>query len=747
MEIRNILNRKYFQSVALYLGFSSSIAQVLLIRELLTIFRGNEFIIGMIFTGWFLGIFFGAKYNSEAPRSVLERRVSLSLLLLPVVLLIMLYVIHFIPLVFPRTPGTFFSLTTEFMLSLLFTIPVSFFVGYFFPPIVTILSETYKEKSGGAIYLIESFGAFAGGILFSYLLVDTLNPIGIVAILLFLALLLFSVRFPKKWFYLFLLLPLLLFHYAEEGEKAVFKYIWNRTQSSTLIAYERTRYQTISLGFNESQISVYGDGVVYYTIPDRYESRSVFHLIQSLRHNGNDEILIFGVGPGSIPYNLVRTDLRQLYYFEIDPQLWHTIVPYHQRFYPQGPEDRKLDVITQDLRYYLSTADKKFDMIVCFPPVPHNAMINRFYTREFYELCRSRLKPDGVFLTSLSGFSSYIDAEQKNFIASIYKGFIDVFPSHLRSSGETMYLIGAKKPGRLPATSGRLIADYGKKIRQLSEYPLERTIMQNFNPMELKGFFEPTHIQQFDDVIGPLLPSVAENRDKMPHAYWNYILHSAFQEQSLLYHLLKHYELFVIALLLITSMVLFNLKRRYGTEQFLGGLIIYAVGMVNMSVVLLMIMLYQNFYGVVYYRISLINALFMLGLTAGSFLANRYSLRSLRGVLLAMIVSLACVFVFIATREESLFWIILFSFSLFCGTAFPSLYMVLSRGSFHATASNLDAMEFFGSIVGSVLTTILLPIMGIHGALLFNVAALLCTFFVAVALHSGFWKGGGKSFL
>ena len=44
LNIFPLRKSRYYVSVAFVLGFASSIAQVLLIRELLTIFRGNEFI-------------------------------------------------------------------------------------------------------------------------------------------------------------------------------------------------------------------------------------------------------------------------------------------------------------------------------------------------------------------------------------------------------------------------------------------------------------------------------------------------------------------------------------------------------------------------------------------------------------------------------------------------------------------------------------------------------------------------------
>ncbi len=727
----------YFVSVAFVLGFASSIAQVLLIRELLTIFRGNEFIIGMIFTGWFLGIFFGARYNPRTGVEALERRVNLSLVLLPVVLFVMLVIVHFTPVMFTRPAGSFYPLSVEFSLSLFYTIPASFFVGFFFPPVISLGAMFFGEKSGGVMYLVESLGAFLGGLLFSFVLIDCMNPFAVCAILMLLSCLLYLAGRGSLALAPLLALPLALMFFSEEMERGVFKYLWNRTQSGTLIAYKRTRHQTLALGFNERQIAVYGDGILFYTIPDAYEVRNLFHLINSLRNNGSDEMLLFGVGPGSLPYNLVRTNLRSLEYCEVDPRLWDTVKPYRERFYRPAPPDDKLAVVPLDVRYHLAQTGRKYDMIVCLPPMPHNAMLNRFFTREFFSMCRERLKDDGIFITALKGFSSYIDDEQRCYVGSIYKAFSRVFPSHTYTTGEIFYLIGSKNPRAIPADIGALINRYRQRLADtdIVKSGLEEEVAGHYRAEELYGYFELTRLDYFARVMRETLPHVDENRDQVPQAYWTYILHSAFAERSVLYYLLKHWYFFIAALVMLSFIALRGVRRRHGPRQALGGFIIYAVGLVNMSVVLLMIMLYQNFYGVVYYRISLINALFMLGLAGGSFAATRYSIRSLRWVIAAMLVMLLSVFAFIALRAEPVFWMILFMFSLFCGTAFPSLYLALSPEGHHETASNLDAMEFLGSIMGSVATTVLLPAIGIRGALALNTAILAATLVVSVMLH------------
>ena len=69
------------------------------------------------------------------------------------------------------------------------------------------------------------------------------------------------------------------------------------------------------------------------------------------------------------------------------------------------------------------------------------------------------------------------------------------------------------------------------------------------------------------------------------------------------------------------------------------------------------------------------------------------------------------------------FWFIILIVSILCGSIFPSLFLTFSGTKYHSTASLLDSMDHFGSIMGSFLTAlILLPIIGIDGTIILNIS-------------------------
>lgn len=96
-----------------------------------------------------------------------------------------------------------------------------------------------------------------------------------------------------------------------------------------------------------------------------------------------------------------------------------------------------------DARRYLSATKEKFDLITSEPSNPWMAGISNLYTKEAFELSRSRLKPNGIFC---QWFHSY-SMTAKDF-RMIMNTFADVFPHvMLLTTGEKdFFFIGSNDP-------------------------------------------------------------------------------------------------------------------------------------------------------------------------------------------------------------------------------------------------------------------------------------------------------------
>ncbi|HOE19944.1 MAG TPA: hypothetical protein PKJ69_03175, partial [Spirochaetota bacterium] len=147
---------------AFFIGFSSSIAQAIMIRELLTIFRGNELSVGIIMAIWLGGIFTGAVF-SKTKQIVHPKFIIAMIIVHPFLFLVSLIVLYSIPIVY-SSYGAFYQLDAEIMIALLCLFPQCFVIGYVFPVLIQYADELLVKHPGSIVFLLESSGAFAGGI-------------------------------------------------------------------------------------------------------------------------------------------------------------------------------------------------------------------------------------------------------------------------------------------------------------------------------------------------------------------------------------------------------------------------------------------------------------------------------------------------------------------------------------------------------------------------------------------------------
>ncbi len=712
------MSRRHLYFTGFYFGFSSAIIQVVLIREFLSILRGNELIIGIIFAAWFFGIFLGARMSPEGATAEMERRVQVAMVLLPSVSLPLIYGLHAVPLLFPATPGTFYSMGTELLLATVFSLPASFMVGYFFPPVVSLLSRERTGSAGGSVYMIESLGAFFGGVLFSFLFIDLVNPLALCTLLIAASVL--SVSFIRGRVLPAAAIPFLVVIVFFSGplERAFFGKIWEKTHTGQFIDHRRTRYQTVVLERTEGQYNLYGDGIYYYSIPDLYGARPLFHLIRCLGAPENGSVLLSGGGPGSLAVSLARSGIGELHYCEIDRDLVAMTSSIRE---PDdgGSTGKKIIIIPEDFRHYLRHGATRYDMIILLSPPPENAMLNRFYTSECYRLVRGRLKNNGIFITRIHGFASYMNPEHRRYLATCYRNFSAEFPSVMHTTGEEMFLIGSPGKGMFREGHGKMIERYASSMMRRPGKGVHDEIIRDFHPAELLMWFEKSRLDQFTREIVPLAGEMRLNTDLSPRLYRSHLIYTAQQEGSALYRMLDNPLLYFIPFLAATVYLFRRIRRRYGTPLYRGSLIALTAGFAGMAAAIIMIQFYQAFYGVVYYRISLINAVFMLGLTAGAFIAYMKKIVYSRLVMAAVVASLLLLLPYAFLRREYLFWTILLLFSASCGAVIPSLFRVYKDEPYHRTASLLDATEHYGSITGSLFISLgLIPLAGIPATIL-----------------------------
>ena len=157
------------------------------------------------------------------------------------------------------------------------------------------------------------------------------------------------------------------------------------------------------------------EGVVVTVTP---EGGGVYNYINGLMHGGRlghvadfyggaveaqsqaarvDHVLVIGYGTGAtVEAALKSSEVRRLTLVELNGTLMRNLlkIPVFQRLL----SDPRIDIVYDDARRFLLRTEARFDVIHMDPLRSTTAYSNNLFSREFFELARSRLNPDGVLM-------------------------------------------------------------------------------------------------------------------------------------------------------------------------------------------------------------------------------------------------------------------------------------------------------------------------------------------------------------
>ena len=112
------------------MGFSGLVAQILLLREFLIVFSGNEFSIGIILANWLILEAFGSFYLGKMVEKVKYKLETFALLTVPfsISLIIAIYLIRVLKGMMGVSVGESIGFLPMFYSSFLILLPVSLYI-------------------------------------------------------------------------------------------------------------------------------------------------------------------------------------------------------------------------------------------------------------------------------------------------------------------------------------------------------------------------------------------------------------------------------------------------------------------------------------------------------------------------------------------------------------------------------------------------------------------------------------------
>lgn len=178
--------------------------------------------------------------------------------------------------------------------------------------------------------------------------------------------------------------------------------------------------------------------------------RMLGHL-SALMHPKPRSILVVGCGAGVTAGSfLVHPDVERVVLCEIEPLIPKVVSLYFARENYNLVKDPRVQIVYDDARHYILTTHETFDVITSDPIHPWVKGSASLYTREYFELCKKRLKPGGVVTQWVPLYESRLDVV-KSEIATFFTAFPEgtIWSNDIQGDGYDVVLLGRTDPLRI----------------------------------------------------------------------------------------------------------------------------------------------------------------------------------------------------------------------------------------------------------------------------------------------------------
>jgi len=180
--------------------------------------------------------------------------------------------------------------------------------------------------------------------------------------------------------------------------------LWSQSlYTDQIILDQQTRYQKLVLTRYADDIRLFLNGNLQFSSRDEYRyHESLVHPPMAFAR-AHERVLVLGGGDGLALRELLKyDDLGTITLVDLDPAVTELARanPLIRSLNEGALDHEKVEVLNQDaMQFLLQTAPGTYDVILADLPDPNNVSLARLYSREFFNLVASRLKPAGVFVT------------------------------------------------------------------------------------------------------------------------------------------------------------------------------------------------------------------------------------------------------------------------------------------------------------------------------------------------------------
>ena len=618
--------------------------------------------------------------------------------------------------------------------------PFCFISGLFFPLACTWL-RARQEAAGlvGRAYGLDALGMCFGGVLLQVLLLGRLDSLwlalgfGLAVLVPLVFILMGRPRRPWVLFFTLIIVAGGILAGGSRLPEASRRWQWPRR---TVLAVTETPYSVWTATREAEQISFAANGLWFFSYPDPQTAEEQVHYAL-LQHPQPERVLLLGSGVAGLSAEILKTPtLTRVDYVELDPQL---ITLARQILPPEALQpfqDPRLRVVYEDGRRFIRQSGDSYDVIIMALPEPRNALLNRFYTREFFAEVKARLTPDGVFSFGLAGSETSLSPVRARYLALAAATLRQVFPEVIVLPGLTWRFFASPQPGSLSSDPEVLLSRRqarGLDLLYVREYYLRANLSAP------RRAYAGHILAQAGSEI---------NTDLKPQGLFYGLLLTGAEENGLLSQGVLWLrqagvgKLYATLALLVLALWAWSLTTRSRGRQTTCLYSVFTMGLTVMGLEMVVLILFQLTLGYLYGQLGLLLAAFMAGLAGGSYLtggrlargapAHTMALGSQGGLTLLMFtlaLSLPWLLGWPYLREDGwgqlIFAVILISAGLLSGAVFAAQGELCQHhgAALSLSAGRLYAVDLLGATLGTLgMSFLIIPCFGPAQALFLSAA-------------------------
>ena len=679
------------------LGIISSIFQLVILREFSFSIAKNElaFILGAGF--WVISCSLGS--IARLPRKLQDPPLPLIACLS---FIISIYLIHLAKLLNGMQYYEAASLKLVLLSSIALIGPTAFITGYIFKylTLAYLNKNTAQRNTFAKFFAFEALGFFLGGLIFSLYFNNYSNPL-IFSILPLLLIAGIKGIFRKTIISFFIIAATLI------SLRTFSPILQKEFGNSDILLNAGSGYGPIVIARKAYSTMIFSEGSLLATSEDKAAVEEAIHTgLAGINLSGEKDILFIGPALSQEINEIMKYNPGSLDSLHINPLisiLSEYTTPYDIR--------KRVNFITDDPVLYLKETKKKYDAILAISPPPSSLSLNRYFTEDFYRLIKTKLKPAGIFSFSMPSKREILSPQFAKFNSSIINALDKVFNYRLIIPSDTMIIV---------ASPDKEINDYDLienfiKVNPATDF---------FTIYHFKDNLKPSARDYIQNRLDAKIPA---NTSLTPSGFLNYLI----LEQIKFYPDLKINQgktgkniiaaLFIFWLLIIAFS--FLSKRIYYLLN------IGAVGFISIAMTAVIFVLFQAYCGALYWKLGLLIAFFMAGLSTGILIISSkqiYRPKLLSVIFLCWGIAIIALLLSLKKLGEVRYAdIIFYSFSLLCGFLSGGVYPVVAQGLLESRMKEkkittaIYAADLTGAFLGTLACgTLLIPFLGVTGSLI-----------------------------